>query len=221
MPDPTPEEIKFDESLRLLMTAQFAGMDPVAQAQLAQTASQIQKEYEDAKEKADNKALSAEKRKQYKEIAESIAKSLPGITKGALSAADAFKKGDNISGAAAIMDVCASIIPLFSIAGPEGAAVGAIVGAIFSCVGQILAYFAPKQPSLTEQIKKMFENIEAEKELSNLGGVHSAINIYTEELDETRKDIAKILAMPLTTEKEAEKFHLVIALFHLHFRLHR
>lgn len=206
MADRTPEEIKFDESLKLLMTAQFAGMDPVAQAQLAKTASQIQMEYDDARAKADDKGLSAEKRKQYKEIAESIAKSLPGITKGALSAADAFMKGDNISGAAAIMDVCASIIPLFSLAGPEGAAVGAIVGAIFSCVGQILAFFAPKQPSLGEQIKKMFENIEAEKELSNLAGVHSAINIYTAELDDTREEIRKILAIPLTTEREAEKF---------------
>lgn len=206
MADRTPEEIKFDDSLKLLMAAQLAGMDPVARAQLSATGIQIQKDYEEARAKADDKSLSADTRKRYKEVAESIAKSLPGITKGAISAGEAFQKGDNITGAAAIMDICANIVPLFSLAGPEGAAVGAILGAIFSCVGQILGCFGPKQASQVEQIKKIFETIEAEKELADLAGVHSVINIFTKELDQTRGQIRAILSMPVNTELDANEF---------------
>ncbi|MFC5865460.1 cell envelope integrity protein TolA [Acidicapsa dinghuensis] len=207
MPERTPEDIQFEKSLQLLMNVQFEGMDPAEAQFMWSEAAKIEAEYKDARTKADDKALDDATRKQFKETADAIAKALPGITKGAFSAAEAFKKGDNLAGAAAIMDICASVVPIFaSFAGPVGAGVGAVVGAIFSCVGQILAFFGPKQPSLGEQIQKMLETIEAEKELANLSGIHSAINIYTEELDKTREEIRAILALPLNTEADADKF---------------
>src|SRR5262249_35494583 len=91
---------------------------------------------------------------------------------------------DNISGAAAVMDICASIIPLSALAGAEGAAVGMLVGSIFSFVGQILAFFAPKQPSLKDQIKEMLDHAQSEKQIQELAAVGHTINIYARVLIE-------------------------------------
>ena len=67
-------------------------------------------------------------KEKYAGICNSIAGGLPDITKGALTAANAFRRGDSINGTAAIMDICAAVAPiigsLFTAGGPPGALFG-------------------------------------------------------------------------------------------------
>ena len=171
----TPEQEQLDANIDLLLAIQFDGMDPIARQNLMDSMEDIREEYRVAVEKGKTS-------KYYKDVGESIANSLPGIVKGALSASEAFKKGDYITGSAAIMDICASVIPVFaklaSAAGPEGA----IVGALFSVIGQILSFFAPKQPSLEEKIQKMLDHLQSEKEIATIKAVGHAISSYTTSL---------------------------------------
>lgn len=183
MPDSTPEDIKFEQYLHTLTAIQFQGMNEVDRQNLSETLEEIRTEYVNARAKADDKELTEVQKEKFKEVADAIANGLPGITKGALAAAQAFQNGDNMSGAAAIMDICASVVPIFgSLAGPVGAGAGAIIGAIFSCVGQILAFFAPKQPSLEEKIQKMLDHSQSEEQIRLLAGVGHGINIYANDL---------------------------------------
>lgn len=172
---PTPEQEQLDANIDLLLAIQFDGMDPVARQNLTESMEDIREEYRQAAEKGKTS-------KYYKDLGESIAKSLPNIVKGAMAASEAFKKGDYISGSAAIMDVCASIIPVFasllSATGPEGA----LVGALFSVIGQILSFFAPKQPSLEEKIQKMLDHLQSEQQIINITAVGHGINAYTSSL---------------------------------------
>ena len=181
----TPEQLQFDANLDLLFTINLEGMDPAATRDWLNTKEEIRTEYREAVEQG---ATS----KYYKNLAESMAKSLPGITNGALSAAAAFQKGDNISGAAAIMDICSSVIPIFaSLAGPEGAVVGQFVGAIFSCVGHILAFFEPKQPSLEGKIQKMLDHSQSEEQIRLLAGIGHSINTYATDLKKIAMGVHK------------------------------
>src|ERR1044072_4720023 len=107
----------FDANIKLLQSIQFTNMDEPARDNMQASIAQIKQEYEEA-------AIKAKDDKNYAALQESIAKSLPNIVKGALSAEAAFKNGDNLAGCAALMDICASAIPvftsLFAAAGPEG-----------------------------------------------------------------------------------------------------
>lgn len=172
---PTPEQEQLDANIELLLAIQFDGMDPIARQNLMESMADIREEYLLAAEKGKTS-------KYYKDVGDSIAKSLPSIVKGALSASEAFKKGDYITGSAALMDICASVIPVFaslsSAAGPEGA----LVGAIFSVIGQILSFFAPKQPSLEEKIQKMFDHLQSEQQIVAITAVGHGIRSYTNSL---------------------------------------
>src|SRR4051794_15799340 len=120
--------------------------------------------------------------KYYKDVGESIAKSLPSLVKGTMSAADAFKKGDYISGSAALMDICASVIPVFASLFDAGGPAGAVVGALFSVIGQILSYFAPKQPSLEDKIQKMLDHMQSESEIQSITAFGYSVASYTKTL---------------------------------------
>lgn len=121
-----------------------------------------------------------------------------------MTAEAAFKRGDNLAAAAAVMDICSSGIPvitsLLAAAGPEGM----LVGALFSVIGQLLAFFAPQQPSLEAKIQKTFDNFEAAQHLEKIKGVGLDIAGYTTRLRTAGKDISKITAMPLNTEQETD-----------------
>ena len=169
---PSPQEEQVNANIDLLLACHFDGMDPVAQQNLMDSMEDIREEYQKA-------AALAKTDKYYKDVSDSIAKSLPGLVKGAYAAAQAFKSGDYISGAAAIMDICASIIPVFtailSATGPQGA----IIGALFSVVGQILSFFLPKQPSMESKIQKMLDQLQSETQLANIKAFGHSISSYT------------------------------------------
>ena len=100
-----------------------------------------------------------------------------------MAASDAFRKGDYISGSAALMDICASIIPVFASLASAGGPAGALVGALFSVVGQILSYFAPKQPSVTDKIKEMLDHVQSENEIERITAFGSSVAVYTDGLN--------------------------------------
>ena len=203
--------IQLQKSLDILVYARFEGMSDDAREALSNTITGIKDEYAEAAAKAASAKKGSEQEKYYTAVGEVIAKSVPNIVKGALSAAAAFKKGDTLAGTAALMDICAGVIPALasalSLAGPEGA----LLGSLFSAFAQILAFFAAPQPSLTQQIKVMLDAIEANQELADLRGVQSAINAYANQLKELRKDVTEIVggrdpngekieAIPLTND---------------------
>lgn len=169
---PSPQEEQVNANIDLLLACHFEGMDPVAQQNLKRSMEDIREEYRKA-------AALGKSDKYYKDVSDSIAKSLPSLVKGAYSAAQAFKSGDYISGAAAIMDICASIIPVFtailSATGPQGA----IIGALFSVVGQILSFFMPKQPSMESKIQKMLDQLQSETQLANIKAFGHSVSSYT------------------------------------------
>lgn len=102
---------------------------------------------------------------------EAVAKAIPDITKGVLSAVTAFKEGDAIGGTAAILDILAGASAAL---GPEGA----LVGALFSMISMILSFFEPKQPSLVDQIKEFMINLEGVKEKDQLKSVADIVAVY-------------------------------------------
>ena len=175
---PTPQEEQVNANLDLLLT-QFErelGHDPAAQADLRTKIEKVRTDYKTA-------TADAKDAKYSKEVGDAIAKSLPSLVKGALSASDAFRKGDYISGSAALMDICASIIPVFASLASAGGPAGALVGALFSVVGQILSYFAPKQPSVTDKIKEMLDHVQSENEIERITAFGSSVAVYTDGLN--------------------------------------
>lgn len=201
-----PELEQLQANIKLLQAIHFEGMDATAMQNLSDSISEIEGEYEKAVALANDKKATEAEQKYGRDLGNAIAKSVPDIVKGALAAAAAFRKGDTIAGCAAIMDICASAIPvlssLFAAAGPEGA----LVGALFSVIGQILTFFAPKQPSLVEQIDKLLANYEAELKVADMKGVGYSIAGYTAKLRLTCKAMPKVLALPLKTEANANEF---------------
>lgn len=172
---PTPEEEQIDANINLLLAVQFNGMNAADRQNLLDSVEEIRADYALAAEKAKTS-------KYYKDVADSIAKSLPGIVKGAHSAAQAFEKGDYITGSAALMDVCSSLIPVFASLSSAGGPPGVLIGALFSVVGQILSFFAPKQPSLESKIQKMLDQLQSETEIRNITAFGHSVHSYTSTL---------------------------------------
>src|SRR5215470_17036899 len=149
-----PEERDLiDNQQKLMKSILFVGMTDAQRQSLTNSMSTIMSQYEEAAKRRDDAKLDEKTRKKYADICDSIAKSLPDITQGALSAASAFRKGDYISGSAAIMDICAAVAPVIGSLAAMGGPPGALIGALFSVIGQILTFFAPKQPSLVDLIE--------------------------------------------------------------------
>ena len=176
---PTPEEEQLNANIELLLKLQMKGMDGYRKMKLQNSIADIKTEYQAAVQKYEEKVKKGEDAKYYKDLADSIAKAVPNLVKGLYSAVGAFDKGDYITGTAALMDICASVIPvftaLFSATGPQGA----LVGALFSLVGQILSFFAPKQPSLEEKIQKMLDHQQSETQVIALGGFTHSVSSYS------------------------------------------
>lgn len=196
----------FDANIKLLQSMQFEGMDKDTRKNLMDSVTDIKTEYDEASLKAEEASLKAGDDKYYANLKESIAKSLPSIVKGALSADAAFKRGNNLAGAAALMDICESVIPVFTSLLAAGGPEGMLVGALFSMVGQILAFFAPKPPSLESKIKKMFEEFGAKLDLQKVEAVEISIDRYTHRLRKASKKIYATLKLPVGTQNELDKF---------------
>lgn len=174
---PTPDEEQVNANIDLLLSLQLDDLsrDPEAQRRLKDSIEQIRNEYELA-------AARGKTSKYYKDVGESIAKCLPSLVKGTMAASEAFKKGDYISGSAALMDICASVIPVFASLFAAGGPAGALVGALFSVIGQILSFFAPKQPSLEDKIQKMLDHMQSENEIQTITAFGHSVSSYTSTL---------------------------------------
>ena len=176
---PTPEEEQLNANIELLLKVQMKGMNSLQKLKLEGSIYDIKKEYQEAVKKQKEAGKNTETKKYYKDLADSIAKCVPNLVKGAYAAAGAFDNRDYITGTAALMDICASVIPvfttLFSATGPAGV----LVGALFSFVGQILSFYAPKQPSLEAKIEKMLDHQQSEAQIIALGGFGHSVSSYT------------------------------------------
>jgi hypothetical protein len=150
------------------------------------------------KEQAIVEGLSEEdkRRKEFEKNTENLAKALPNITKGTLTAITAFQKDDPISGSAAIMDICASLAPLLGGLSAAGGPPGMLVGAIFAMVGQILSFFAPKSESLTSQIETLMRKLQAEEVAQQIKAAHKMITNYASALRIATGRISTALDQP-------------------------
>jgi hypothetical protein len=168
MPELTPQEEHVKANIELLLQMHLEGLskDPAAQQKLKASIDKIRGEYQEAVSK------------DYKDIADSIANCLPNLVKGTKDAVDAFKEGDYISGSAALMDICASVIPVFASLSAAGGPVATLFGAVLSVVGQILSFFAPKQPSLEDKIQKMLDHLKDQKQFESITAFGHSVSSY-------------------------------------------
>lgn len=202
----TAEEKRVQEELDLLLTYQMEGMSDDDREAWREYMGLIKDEYKAAAKEARNKELDDKQQKYYDDLKNSIAKSLPSITKGAFDAAVAFKKGDNLAGTAALMDICAAIIPVFTSLAAAGGPEGALVGALFSAVGQILAYFAPKAPSIEQKIKELFDKADAKQNLVKIEAVETSIRRYAGAIKDGSIALHRALSLKITDVKSASLF---------------
>src|SRR6266481_2861919 len=70
---------------------------------------QLQATYNTERLAAEKEKPESQRRKDFERYQEQLAKGLPGITKGTLSAVTAFKTGDTIAGSAAVMEICSTL----------------------------------------------------------------------------------------------------------------
>lgn len=166
----------------------------------------VKNEYDRARAIEKDEGRDAADRKAAKDRADAIAKAGPAITKSVISAIKAFSKGDAVNGAAEIMDICASLAPLISTflnaAGPEGA----LIGAFFSIIGQILRCFGPKEDSDVAKLQKFIKNLEAQTKLENIKAVHDEVLTYAVTLTQQATLLQALLSKPLETHEDFLEF---------------
>jgi hypothetical protein len=168
---------KLQADIRVLQSIQFQGMTEYDRRNLADAIGKIELEYETARELEKTDRKNAEK---WKSVQDSIAKGLPNVVKSAFAADVAFKKGDYVASSVAMMELSSAAIPIF--AAVLGVGGGAVVGAIFLAIGQIPGFYAPKQPSLEDKIKKILDHLQSEKEIQTMTAVGHSIASYTTDL---------------------------------------
>jgi hypothetical protein len=156
----------------------------------------LRSEYEKELKRVEGLSKDDKRRKEFEKNTENLAKALPNITKGTLTAITAFQKDDPISGSAAIMDICASLAPLLGGLSAAGGPPGMLVGAIFAMVGQILSFFAPKSESLTSQIETLMRKLQAEEVAQKIKAVHKNITNYASALRNATERISTALDQP-------------------------
>ena len=174
MSDRTAQDALVTDQLDLLHSMQLARMSPEEYLGWQRQIDDMKDRYRATRQREDDKALDKAEREYAGKVGENIAKALPVMSKGIISAQKAFAKGDYVTGAAAIMDICAAAAPIISsllaAAGPEGM----LVGALFSVIGQILSLFGPKEPSQIEQIETLLRDLANERQLETIQSVHLA-----------------------------------------------
>jgi hypothetical protein len=168
---------KLQADIKVLQSIQFQGMTEYDRRNLADAIGKIELEYGTARELEKTDKKNAEK---WKKVQDSITKGLPKVVKSVFAADAAFKKGDYVAGSAAMMELSSAAMPIFaSLLGVGG---GAVVGAILLAIGQILSFYALKQPSLEDKIKKMLDHLQSEKEIQKMTAVGHSIASYATDL---------------------------------------
>jgi hypothetical protein len=196
-----PQKQLMIEQLDLLLNSQTDKSEAFLNAK-----ERIENEYDRAVKVLEDKDASAAEKKQAKDVTDAITKNLPNMTKAALSAASAFKSGDYINGSAAIMDICAAGAQMIGSLSAAAGPFGAVFGAVFSIVGQLLTYFGPKQPSLKEQIVEAIRGLNAETKLQNALADGDAVEEYTTTIYRVQSTLPKHLNAPLKTVKDLRDF---------------
>lgn len=121
----------------------------------------------DAKKK--NGQLAPADEQDYKDYAEGLAKGLPEIENGVIDLAQAFQSGDPLSEAESVLNLCTSlVVTVGSLVGPEGTAVGALLGALFEMISSILKLFQPPPVPLIDQIKELLKQQQADQQYQML-----------------------------------------------------
>lgn len=190
------------KNLDILQQMQLEGIDGEDLIAWQGKIDVVKREYDAARAIERDTDRSDKDRKAAKERADAIAKAGPAITKSVISAIKAFTRGDSINGAAEIMDICASLAPLISTflsaAGPEGA----LIGAFFSIIGQILRCFGPKEDSDVDKLEKFIKNLEAQTKLENMKAVHDDVLTYAVTLTQQAAFLQRLLSKPLETHED-------------------
>jgi hypothetical protein len=199
----TAELELLDSQIQVILAIQFQGLTDDRRKQLADSLAETRRRYEEAADKRDE---NKDDHDYYAAVCESIASGLPKVTQGALSAYTAFNEGDYFAGSAAIMDICAEVAPILGTFFTAGGPPGALFGALFSVVGQLLNFFGPKQPSLQAQINDMMLAVEAKAKLRTMLAVGDDIDVYVATLRKASNTLPFILKLPLQNEDDADKF---------------
>lgn len=203
--DPDLDFIK--AQLELMATQARRSMDPRQARQFALETQRMEWEYEAAVRVQNDKKTDEKAKKRAKGITDAINKNLPNMVKGMLSAASAFKSGDYIHGSAAIMDICASAMQMLGSLSASAGPYGAMFGALFSVVGQLLTYFGPKQPSLKDQIIEAMKGLNADEKLRDVKAHGDAVAQYMATISRIKKELGKFLPIPLDSIKNRQDFH--------------
>jgi hypothetical protein len=195
------------QQLDILRELQLAGMDVEQAETWHEKIETLNDEYLAARAiEQDEKRTDAE-RKRAKEVADGVAKAAPAITKSVIAAIKAFNKGDSVTFSAEIMDICASLAPLISTflsaAGPEGA----LIGALFSVIGQILRCFGAKEESDVSKLEKFLNELKAQTELESIKAVHDAVLTYARTLMLQAASLQDLLGKPLQTHEDYKLFY--------------
>ncbi|OFE15094.1 hypothetical protein BA895_08195 [Humibacillus sp. DSM 29435] len=196
-----------NDSLDILQQMQIGGMDYEDYVRWQSKINDVKHRYDDARAVEKDEKRSADERKAAKDTADAIAKAAPAITKSVIAAVKAFSKGDAVTGAAELMDICASLAPLISTflaaAGPEGM----LIGALFSVIGQILRCFGPKEESDVSKLETFLKGLAAQTQLQNIKSVHDDVLTYATTLTLQAKALRAILARPLNTHEDYKAFY--------------
>jgi hypothetical protein len=179
----TPEEDKILEELAMLRKIHYEGMSEAQKKELDKSILETEKRYKEAAAQAKDEKLSKEQRELAQKRVDAISKAVPGLVKGVLDATSAFQSGDYLAGSAAILDIVGAAFGLLSLAGPAGAMVGALGGAILSAISMILSFFAPKAPSLKDQINELLAKYSALDKIAQLRAIGYAIQDYRATLE--------------------------------------
>jgi len=118
---------------------------------------------------------------------------LPGLTKGIINAAQAFKGGDPFAGSAAIMDICSTLASAIGSIAPAGGPPGALIGALFSVLSMILNLFSPPAESLTSQLEKVIRNLTGEERMQEMESAQEAIRTFYKTVTNDGVDLDRVI----------------------------
>lgn len=220
----TEQEILFAH-LDQLANRQLMGMmddlSPDAWLAYKEEIDGLKTQYQAALDVQKDAGASKEQKEYAKNLCASIAKGVPDMTKAAISAAAAFRKGDPITGSAEVMNICAAVAPILgsllsagALLGAAGGPVGMLAGALFSVIGQILMLFGPKTESMYDKIENLLNRLEEDKELQHIKSAHDDVLNYARSLRAAAAELAPTpLASPILNATDANTLLIAIGTF--------
>src|SRR5262245_33095281 len=110
--------------LSQLRDMEMAKMDSETYLAWQKKIDDVRNRYNEARRTEVDDNRTEDERQHAKEVADSIAETVPAITKSVIAAVTAFNNGDALTGSAELMEICAGISSLIgtflAAAGPEG-----------------------------------------------------------------------------------------------------